>query len=133
MLRLPIASLIFLPALVASCAGMEITPRSLVGEWEGTYRNPVVDTGTIKAEFYMKDGELRVLYILQGWEVRADSDVRIDGRKVSFGSVEEGDEQRCLVEGTLNAMGTKITGILTIDYTLHGSQNGPLELRKKIM
>jgi hypothetical protein len=104
-------------------------PSALVGHWRGTYSNTVINPGTITAEFYMDGDNIRVIYELQGGEIRVDSGVRMEGRHITFGESVEGSQYKG--DGHLNFGGTEITGTFTIDYALYGTRSGPLKLTKE--
>jgi len=105
----------------------DVTPNELVGDWQGTYENNVVDVGVIEVSFYMDGSTLRVDYDLQGGEVVGTSSVSIHGRDITFIGVGTRLQE---ASGEVWSSSDRITGTLTIDYTLHGTRTGPLTLNK---
>ncbi len=120
--------------LTVSCGGggssnpiVPTNPVDLLGDWQGTYENNVVGVGIIQVSFFMSGGTLRVTYDLQNGEVVGTSNVSINGREITFIGIGTRLQE---VQGTCNDAGTRITGTLTIAYTLSGTYIGPLELNK---
>jgi hypothetical protein len=102
-------------------------PVQLLGDWQGTYENDVVEIGEIQCSFFMDGATLRVTYDLQNGEVVGTSNVSINGRDILFIGVGTILQQ---ISGSVNDSSNRITGTLIIDYTLFGSRSGPMTINK---